>query len=110
MYLTKPEFLMRFIVNPNQATTGTHINISGAGLTKSSKNKANATQLIEFLTDVPAQEMVSNENYEFPVNPKAKPAELLRSWGTFKAQQINFAELGKNNTAAIALMGKTGWK
>ena len=95
---------------PNQATTGTHINISGAGLTKSSKNKANATQLIEFLTDVPAQEMVSNENYEFPVNPKAKPAELLRSWGTFKAQQINFAELGKNNTAAIALMGKTGWK
>ena len=95
---------------PNQATTGTHINISGAGLTKSSKNKAHATQLIEFLTDVPAQEMVSNENYEFPVNPKAQPAELLRSWGTFKTQQINFAELGKNNAAAIALMGKTGWK
>ena len=95
---------------PNQATTGTHINISGAGLTKSSKNKANATKLLEYLSDVPAQEVVSNENYEFPVNPKAKPAELLRSWGTFKTQQINFAELGKNNAAAIALMGKTGWK
>mgnify|MGYP003586962502 FL=1 len=95
---------------PNQATTGTHINISGAGLTKSSKNKANATKLLEYLSDVPAQEVVSNENYEFPVNPKAKPAELLRSWGTFKTQQISFAELGKNNAAAIALMGKTGWK
>ena len=75
-----------------------------------SKNKANATKLLEYLSDVPAQEVVSNENYEFPVNPKAKPAELLRSWGTFKTQQISFAELGKNNAAAIALMGKTGWK
>ena len=37
---------------PNQETNGTHVNISGIGLTKYSKNKENAIELIEYLTSV----------------------------------------------------------
>ncbi|WP_223067946.1 Fe(3+) ABC transporter substrate-binding protein [Paenibacillus caui] len=95
---------------PNQDTSGTHVNISGAGVTKHSKNKENAVKLIEFLTGAEAQTMVTNENFEFPVNAKAELPELLKSWGTFKAQQIDFNKLGAHNAKAIEIMNKTGWK
>ena len=43
---------------PNQETNGTHVNISGIGLTKHSKNKENAIKLIEYMTSVAAQEYI----------------------------------------------------
>ncbi len=95
---------------PNQATTGAHVNISGAALVKTSKNKDNAIKLVEYLTSIPVQEAFSNNNYEFPANPKAKKSELLASWGDFKAQNIDFAKLGENNKAAVEIFNKVGWK
>ena len=95
---------------PNQSTTGTHLNISGVGLAKHSKNKENAVKLIEFLTDTEAQALMSKENFEFPVNPKAEKPELLKSWGEFKAQQIDFAKLGEHNKKAVEISNKVGWK
>lgn len=95
---------------PNQDTTGTHINISGIALTKHSKNKENAIKLIEFLTDVEAQTILTQGNYEFPVNDKAELPDLLKSWGTFKIQQIDFSKLGTNNRKAVEIFNKTGWK
>ncbi|MFJ8235445.1 Fe(3+) ABC transporter substrate-binding protein [Ureibacillus sp. NPDC094379] len=95
---------------PNQETNGTHVNISGIGLTKHSKNKENATKLIEYLTSVEAQEFLSANNYEFPVNPNAQKPELLESWGEFKMQELNFDTLGEHNKKAIEIFNKTGWK
>lgn len=95
---------------PNQQTTGTHINISGVGLTKHSKNTENAVKLIEYLTGPEAQATISQENFEFPVNPKAELPELLKSWGTFKTQQIDFAKLGEHNRTALEIMNKASWK
>lgn len=98
------------LVFPNQKTTGTHINISGAGLTKHSKNPANAVKLIEFLTGEMAQAVFSQSNYEYPVNPKARKADLLTVWGEFKAQQIDWAKLGEFNKQALQAMDKAGWQ
>ncbi|NSL52437.1 Fe(3+) ABC transporter substrate-binding protein [Calidifontibacillus erzurumensis] len=95
---------------PNQETTGTHVNISGIGLTKHSKNKENAIKLIEYITSVEAQEFLSANNFEFPVNPNAKKPELLESWGEFKMQELNFDTLGEHNQKAIEIFNKVGWK
>ncbi|RXZ80815.1 Fe(3+) ABC transporter substrate-binding protein [Paenibacillaceae bacterium] len=95
---------------PNQETTGTHLNISGAGLVKHSKNKENAIKLIEFLTAPEAQEIISLANYEYPVNKEAKLPELLASWGEFKHQGIDFAAYGENNPTAVEIVNKVGWK
>lgn len=95
---------------PNQETNGTHVNISGIGLTKHSKHKDNAIKLIEYMTSVEAQEFLSANNYEFPVNPNAKKPELLDSWGEFKMQDLNFDTLGEHNKKAIEIFNKTGWK
>ncbi|RHW33990.1 iron ABC transporter substrate-binding protein [Lysinibacillus yapensis] len=95
---------------PNQETNGTHVNISGIGLTKHSKNKENATKLIEYITGVEAQEFLAANNFEFPVNPQAQKPELLESWGEFKMQELNFDTLGEHNKKAIEIFNKTGWK
>lgn len=95
---------------PNQETNGTHVNISGIGLTKHSKNPENAVKLIEYMTDVEAQEYLSAHNYEYPVNPEAKKPEVLQSWGDFKMQELNFDTLGEHNHKAIEIFNKTGWK
>jgi iron(III) transport system substrate-binding protein len=95
---------------PNQDTTGTHINISGAGLVKHSKNKDNAVKLIEFLTAPEAQAIFAKANFEYPVNPAAELPELLQSWGKFKSQGIDFAAYGQFNPKAVEIVNKVGWK
>lgn len=95
---------------PNQETTGTHLNISGVGLAKHAKNKENAIKFIEYITDEKAQSLISNMNFEFPVNEAADMPEILKSWGTFKKQDIEYGKLGEFNKAAMELLNKVGWK
>lgn len=95
---------------PNQNTTGTHVNISGVGITKSAKNKDNAVKLIEFLSSEKAQKLFAEANYEYPANPAIAPSELLKSWGDFKAQDINLSKLGEFNNKAVEIFNQVGWK
>jgi iron(III) transport system substrate-binding protein len=95
---------------PNQQGAGTHINVSGIALTKHARHVDNALKFIEFLTDVPAQERLSADNFEFPVNPAAKVPPLLAGWGAFRTQRIDFSDLGVNNAKAIRLFAEGGWK
>jgi iron(III) transport system substrate-binding protein len=95
---------------PNQNTTGTHVNVSGAGLVKTSKNVGNAVKLIEFLSEAQAQRSFADGNNEYPVNPAVESSDLLKSWGTFKRQNINLSKLGENNKKATQILTESGWK
>lgn len=95
---------------PNQNDRGTHINISGAGVTRHAPNKDNAVRFIEFLSGEEAQNFLTTINYEYPVHPKAEKSPLLASWGDFKSDDINLSELGKNNRSAVVIFDKVGWE
>ncbi|WP_428608661.1 Fe(3+) ABC transporter substrate-binding protein [Sedimenticola sp.] len=95
---------------PNQANRGTHVNVSGAGVTRSAKNKAAAIQLLEFLVNEKSQAWYASVNHEYPVRPGVAWSETLKQWGTFKADTLNLSQLGKNNPTAVRLMDKAGWK
>jgi len=95
---------------PNQNQNGTHINISGAGVTKYSKNKKNAVKLLEFLVSPKAQTMFAKANYEYPANQNVEPSELLKSWGTFKEDTLALEELGANNAKAVKIFNEVKWK
>lgn len=95
---------------PNQETTGTHINVSGGGVTKNANNKENAVKFIEFLSNEKAQSIFANANYEYPTNPNVEPSELLKSWGEFKDQNISLNKLGENNKRAVEIFNEIGWK
>ena len=95
---------------PGQNKYGAHVNISGAGVTKFSKNKTEAIQLLEYLVSSEAQEWYSNVNYEYSVNPKIKNSGVLKKWGTFISDDINLSLLGNHNSDAVLIMDRAGWK
>ena len=82
---------------PNQDDRGTHINISGIGVTKYAPNKDNAIKFIEYLISKEVQEIFAQANYEYPVNPDAKSSDLLKSWGNFKEDNLSLSKLGELN-------------
>lgn len=95
---------------PNQGDRGTHINISGAGVTKYAPNKDNAIKLLEFLSEPESQEILANINFEYPVNPNVEVSNLLKEWGTFKTDGLNLSKLGEKNSEAVIIFDKVGWK
>ena len=98
------------VVWPNQADRGAHVNISGAGVLKTAKNKVNAIKFIEFLASDEAQEIYANVNFEYPVKAGVKLNPTLTSWGKFKADPLTLNKLGLNNAAAVKLMDRVEWK
>ncbi|WP_206604685.1 Fe(3+) ABC transporter substrate-binding protein [Kineobactrum sediminis] len=95
---------------PNQEGRGTHVNISGAGVTQAAKHPEQARRLIEFLLREESQRWYAESNNEYPVRPGVAPSELLLSWGSFKADMINVSELGRLNAAAVMAMDRANWK
>ena len=89
---------------PNQATTGTHVNISGISLAKYAPNKENAIKLIEFLSGDVAQGMYAEINFEYPVKENVKPSKLVASWGEFKQDNIKLSDIAAQHETAIKLM------
>ena len=95
---------------PNQDNRGAHMNVSGAGLIKGSKNVEEARQLIEFLSDDYAQGWYSEVNNEYSVRADIPVSTTLQGFGPFKADQLNLEVLGKNNEAAVRLADRAGWQ
>lgn len=89
---------------------GTHINVSGATVTKAAKNKKNAVKLLEYLVSDEAQAWYAEHNQEYPVKTSVPASSLLKGWGDFKADSINLSELGKHNAEAVKIMDTVGWK
>ena len=99
-----------FFPNQGENESGTHINVSGIGLTKYSPNKENALKLIEYLTSKEAQKLYINTSFEYPVNPKVEPAEIVKNWGEFRRDSLDLNLLGKFRKEAILVFDKSGWK
>ena len=99
-----------FFPNQGENERGSHINVSAIGLTVNSPNRENAIKLIEYLTSVDAQEVYINNSYEYPVNAKVEPAQIVKNWGEFKVDQLNLNKLGEFRGEAIKIFDSTGWK
>ncbi|MEO5573376.1 MAG: Fe(3+) ABC transporter substrate-binding protein [Gammaproteobacteria bacterium] len=94
----------------NQEGRGTHVNISGAGVTKYAKHPQAAVKFLEWLSSAEAQNLFADKNLEFPANPTVKPDPLVTSWGDFKHDNINVSEAGKLQAKAVMLMDRAGYK
>jgi iron(III) transport system substrate-binding protein len=93
------------VVFPNP----THVNITAAGVTRSSKNPQAATRLIEFLASPSSGKGYAAANNEYPLrgfgdNP------VLNRWGTFTASPVKADQLARRNREATQLMAQAGWK
>ena len=95
---------------PNQDSTGVHVNVSGAGVTRYAKNPQAAIKFVEWLSSEKAQNMFADANMEYPVNPAVESHEYVKSWGEFKASKQNLASAGALQTDAIMLMDRAGYR
>jgi iron(III) transport system substrate-binding protein len=93
----------------DQAGRGTHVNLSGAGVTKHADDPELAQQFIEWLaTD--GQQIFVSTSQEFPANPAATPSDGVKALGQFKADEIEAAKIGDLNADSIRLMDEVGYK
>jgi iron(III) transport system substrate-binding protein len=95
---------------PDQSGAGTHVNVSGAGVTRSSKNVANATRLLEYLTGDEAQRQFANANQEYPVKAGVPWTPTLQGWGDFRSDTLDLARLGELNGEAVRMFDRVGWR
>jgi len=99
------------ILFPNQKNRGSHINISGAFVTKNAKNKNNAIKFIEFLASDKAQELYARQNHEYPIRQDINVSDIVMSWGyPFKMDGMNLTNLGELNDKAGKIFDIAGWK
>ncbi len=98
------------VIFPNQGTTGTHVNISGAGVVATAPNRDNAIRFLEYLTTESAQQYFANGNHEYPAVAGLEGSEALQSLGDFEADTLNAAELGIHQAEAVMVFDRAGWE
>lgn len=90
--------------------TGTHVNVSGAGIIKNSDNVEGARKLIEWLSSDTAQGKYASGDKEFPVKEGVDESDMLRSWGSFNQDNINVSIFGQRQAEAVQLMDRAGYE
>jgi iron(III) transport system substrate-binding protein len=106
---TKPDVKVRPFWADQQGS-GTHVNVSGGGVTRHAKRRANAVRLLEYLSTADAQRTLSSASFEFPANASVPPHAILTGWGTFKPQTIGVAAAGEFQAAAVKLADRAGYR
>ena len=99
-----------FFPNQEADQRGTHINISGAGVVKHSKNPEAAVRLLEFLTSPEIQKRYAAANYEYPLSLDVDGSETLKAWGEFRADRLPLNRLGELNNEAVRIFDRSGWE
>ena len=108
--LDNPEYNNLSLFWANQSDRGVHVNISGAGVVKTSKNKKNAVLFLEYLSSNRAQDFYASANKEYPVLIGAKIDESIENWGSFREHTINVSKLGSLQKEAVFLAQEVGYK
>jgi iron(III) transport system substrate-binding protein len=99
------------IVFPNQASWGTHVNISGAGVLKHAPHRDAAVKFLEYLASDDAQRYFADGNNEWPVVASVKVDNpVLNALGDFKRDRLNVAVLGKNQPSSQKIYDRVAWK
>ena len=94
---------------PEQDTTGTHMNVTGAGLAAHSPNRDNAVKFIEWLATEDGQGWLTRETKEFPMIEGVPLPEGLAALPDFKKSDFPLEELGQHQAEAQEIYDNAGW-
>jgi iron(III) transport system substrate-binding protein len=94
----------------DQDGKGTHVNISGGGVARHAKNRAEAVRFLEWLASPAVQQRFAAVNFEFPANAGVDPLPEVKAWGPFEPNTVNVGLIGKSQPAAVRLIDRAGWR
>ena len=95
---------------PNQETNGTHVNISGAGIVKGSKNLYNAIKFLEFLSTKESQEIYTQKIHEYSIRKDVLPSTTVSNFGSFNTDNLELEKLSSKMKQPIYLASKKKWR
>lgn len=95
---------------PNQEGRGTHVNISGAGVTKYAPNAENGEKLIEFLLRDSSQSAFARGNNEYPVVAGVRAEGPISAYADFVEDDLPASALGENQPEAVRIFERAGWQ
>ena len=96
---------------PNQATSGTHINIAGGGIAKNAPHPEAAKKFLEYLATDAAQVYFADGNNEWPAVASAQIENpILKQLGSFKVEDVSVAAMGRNQIAAQKILDRARFK
>ena len=99
------------LVWPNQATTGTHMNLAGGAVARHAPNRDNAIKFLEYLSSDQAQRYFAEGNNEWPVVKSVKTENpVLQKLGTFKMDTVSTDRMAAQSAQAQKLLDKVGYK
>ncbi len=97
-------------VFPDQDGAGAHVNVSAGAMAAHAPHPEAAKAFLEYLASDSAQEYFSNGNDEYPAVEGVKQAESTRKLGAFRADELNLAELGRNQARAQMIYDSVGYE
>ena len=77
----------------DQRGDGTHVNISGAGVTRMRRVQRQAQKFLEWLSQPEAQAMFAGVDLEYPAIARGQGRSAqVAAWGEFKPSPLNVAQ------------------
>lgn len=99
------------VVWPNQATTGTHINVSGGGVLKHAPHRDAGIKFLEYLASDKAQRYFADGNNEWPAVEQVKVVNpALDALGKFKADALPVRNLAMYQVKAQMIYDRTRYR
>lgn len=99
------------VVMPNQASWGTHVNVSGGGVARYAPNRDAAVKFLEYLASDQAQAYFADGNNEWPVVASVKVGNpALESLGKFKADALPVGSLAMYRAKAQILFDRANYR
>jgi len=101
------------VVFPNQATTGTHMNIAGGAVARHAKHPENALKFLKYLVSAQAQTYFADGNNEWPVVKGLKlnnPALQAMGGANFKSEQLPVSVVGMNQVRVQQMLDRVGFR
>ena len=99
------------VVWPNQATTGTHINVSGGGVLKHAPHREAGIKFLEYLASDKARRYFADGNNEWPAVEQVKVVNpALDALGKFKADALPVRNLAMYQVKAQMIYDRTGYR
>lgn len=95
---------------PNQKTSGVHVNVSGAGVTKHSNQPKEAQAFLEWMVSDEAQAMYASMDMEYPVVEGVSLDPIVAAWGKFTADANPIYKAGEFQREAVMLMDAAKYK
>ena len=97
------------VILPTFQDGGTHVNVSGVALIKTSPNRANAMKFIEWMVSPEAQRMHADLTYEYPMHAGVSINKTVAGYGELKRDLMPLAQIAANRKRASALVDKVGF-